>query len=50
VREAAKDLTNKIQAMALDQSALIDLLEALKNTDVDDRVRLAAEHLSVIRQ
>jgi transposase-like protein len=31
--------------MALDQSALIDLLEALKNTDVDGRVRTATEHL-----
>jgi transposase-like protein len=31
--------------MALDQSALIDLLEALKNTDVDERVRVATEHL-----
>ena len=31
--------------MALDQSALIDLLEALKNTDVDERVRTATEHL-----
>jgi hypothetical protein len=25
--------------MALDQSALLDLLEALKTTDVDERVR-----------
>ena len=31
--------------MALDQSALIDLLEALKTTDVDERVRVATEHL-----
>ena len=31
--------------MALDQSALIDLLEALKTTDVDERVRTAFEHL-----
>ncbi len=31
--------------MALDQSALIDLLEALKNTDVNERVRTATEHL-----
>jgi transposase-like protein len=31
--------------MALDQSALIDLLEALKSTDVDERVRVATEHL-----
>ena len=31
--------------MALDQSALLELLEALKNTDVDERVRTATEHL-----
>ena len=31
--------------MALDQSALIDLLEALKTTDVDERVRTATERL-----
>ena len=31
--------------MALDQSALIDLLEALKNTDASERVRTATEHL-----
>ena len=31
--------------MALDQSALLDLLEALKTTDVDERVRTATEHL-----
>ena len=31
--------------MALDQSALIDLLEALKTTDVSDRVRGATETL-----
>jgi putative transposase len=28
--------------MALDQSALLELLEALKGADVDDRVRQAA--------
>ena len=31
--------------MALDQSALLELLEALKLTDVDERVRTATEHL-----
>jgi putative transposase len=31
--------------MALDQSALLDLLEALKLTDVDDRIRTATETL-----
>ena len=31
--------------MALDQSALLELLEALKVTDVDERVRTATEHL-----
>src|SRR3954447_19390500 len=32
-------------AMALDQSALLQLLEALKVADVDDRVRTATETL-----
>ena len=31
--------------MALDQSALLELLEALKVADVDDRVRTATEAL-----
>jgi transposase-like protein len=31
--------------MAMDQSALLDLLEALKETGVSDRVRAATEHL-----
>ena len=31
--------------MALDQSALIDLLEALNNPDIDKRVRVITEHL-----
>ena len=31
--------------MALDQSALLDLLEALKAADVDDRIRTATEAL-----
>jgi transposase-like protein len=31
--------------MALDQSALLDLLEALKAADVDDRIRTATETL-----
>jgi putative transposase len=31
--------------MALDQSALLELLEALKAADVDDRVRAATETL-----
>lgn len=31
--------------MALDQSALLDPLGALSNTDVDERVRTATEHL-----
>ena len=35
----------KGHAMALDQSALLDLLEALKTTDVDERVRTATDHL-----
>ena len=43
--ETVKHLTQGVHAMALDQSALIDLLEALKTTDVDARVRTATEHL-----
>ena len=31
--------------MAMDQSALLDLLTALKDTDVTDRIRVATEHL-----
>ncbi|PVU82756.1 IS256 family transposase [Cellulomonas sp. WB94] len=31
--------------MAMDQSALLDLLAALKDTDVSDRIRTATEHL-----
>ena len=31
--------------MALDQSALLELLEALKAADVDDRIRTATETL-----
>ena len=31
--------------MAMDQSALLELLDALKAADVDDRVRLATQNL-----
>src|SRR5665648_354073 len=31
--------------MAMDQSALLDLLAELKDTDVSDRIRAATEHL-----
>jgi transposase-like protein len=31
--------------MAMDQSALLDLLEALKETGVSDRIRAATEYL-----
>jgi len=31
--------------MAMDKSALLELLEALKAADVDDRVRMATQHL-----
>lgn len=31
--------------MAMDQSALLDLLAALKDTEVSDRIRVATEHL-----
>ncbi len=37
--------SEKGHAMALDQSALLDLLEALKAADVDDRIRTATETL-----
>ncbi len=45
LREPAKDHSEKGHAMALDQSALLELLEALKAADVDDRVRAATETL-----
>jgi hypothetical protein len=46
LREPAKEHSEeKGHAMALDQSALLDLLEALKLADVDDRVRTATETL-----
>lgn len=31
--------------MAMDKSALLELLEALKAAEVDDRVRMATQHL-----
>ena len=40
--EPTKEHTERNHAMALDQSALLELLEALKGADVDDRVRQAA--------
>jgi putative transposase len=46
LREPAKDhVEEKGHAMALDQSALLELLEALKAADVDDRIRSATETL-----
>jgi hypothetical protein len=45
LRVPAKVHEEKGHAMALDQSALLELLEALKLTDVDERVRTATEHL-----
>jgi putative transposase len=46
LREPAKDhVEEKGHAMALDQSALLELLEALKVADVDDRIRTATETL-----
>ncbi len=42
LREPAKEHSEeKGHAMALDRSALLELLEALKFADVDDRVRTA---------
>jgi putative transposase len=44
--EPAKEHSEeKGHAMALDQSALLELLEALKVADVDDRIRTATETL-----
>jgi putative transposase len=46
LREPAKEHSEeKGHAMALDQSALLELLEALKAADVDDRIRTATETL-----
>jgi hypothetical protein len=46
LREPAKEHPEeKGHAMALDQSALLELLEALKVADVDDRIRAATEAL-----
>lgn len=38
-----KELVERCHAMALDQSALLEVLDALKAADVGDRVRAAAE-------
>jgi putative transposase len=44
--EPAKEHSEeKGHAMALDQSALLELLEALAGADVDDRIRAATEAL-----
>ena len=43
LRDPAKELVERCHAMALDQSALLEVLDALKAADVDDRVRQAAE-------
>src|SRR3712207_6046871 len=45
LRVPAKVHSEKGHAMALDQSALLELLEALKAADVDDRIRTATETL-----
>jgi hypothetical protein len=45
LRVPAKVHSEKGHAMALDQSALLELLEALKDADVDDRIRTATETL-----
>jgi hypothetical protein len=46
LREPAKEHSEeKGHAMALDQSALLELLEALKVADVDDRIRAPTEAL-----
>jgi hypothetical protein len=41
----ARRNTHEAHGMALDESALIDLLEALKLADVDERGHTATEHL-----
>jgi hypothetical protein len=38
-----RNMWRNLIAMALDQSALIDVLEALRAADVDDRIRQAAQ-------
>jgi putative transposase len=43
LREPAKEHVKGHHAMALDQSALLEVLEALKVADVDDRIRAAAQ-------
>src|SRR3954449_4866894 len=43
LREPAKEHVERCHAMALDQSALLEVLDALKVADVGDRVRQAAE-------
>src|SRR4051794_35220555 len=40
-----RNTQEKGHAMALDQSALLELLEAVKVADVDDRIRAATEAL-----
>ena len=45
LRVPAKVHPEKGHAMALGQSALLELLEALKAADVDDRIRVATETL-----
>jgi putative transposase len=45
LRVPAKVHSEKGHAMALDQSALLEVLEALKAADVDDRIRAATETL-----
>jgi Transposase, Mutator family len=43
LREPAKEHVERCHAMALDQSAMLEVLDALKAADVGDRVRAAAE-------
>jgi hypothetical protein len=43
LREPAKEHVERCHAIALDQSALLEVLDALKVTYVGDRVRQAAE-------
>src|SRR5690242_5956049 len=43
LQKPAKEPVERHNAMALDQSALLEVLDALKVADVGDRVRQAAE-------
>ena len=45
VSEKAHLLTEGLCTVAVDESALLELLEMLKAADVDDRIRVAAQNV-----